>query len=430
VIMGLNTVMLFTKNRIIFIALILFFLGSMALVITFFLKPAVEIQPQGNENANTVGTIGGLPGTGVGFNANRQAGGGMGFLPNFNGVIGGGEGDEIPFDTVANGGKTLASPIIEDTVQSYAGNVLSGFSYYEPNSGALYRLTSSGERIELIRDRFPSVERIVWDAFGDRAILSFPDGSSVMVNFTTNERISLPRGGRDYVFQGDSGDVVFNFVTSDPSRNFLVMGTPDGSEARAIEPIGDRADRVQPTYSPDGSVVGLYRKSAGVSSEEIIFLGQQDENFKSMVVSGIGFKGVWTPDGNRMLYSVSTPDNNYNPTLWIVDARGDAIGLNNTSLGLSTSVDSCVMNSDGSKAYCSVQDTLPPGTGLYPELFNPREASIYEVNLETGSSKRIAEPVTEDGRRIPVEQLSLSPDGSELYFVEGRTGRVMKIQLQ
>ncbi len=421
--------MLFTKNRIIFIVLILFFLGAMALVVVYFLKPAVEIQPQMNENMNTPGAIGGLPGTGAGFNANRQTGGGRGFLPNVNGVFGGDTG-EIPVDTVANGGKTLVSPVTKDSVRSYTGNSTSGFSYYEPNTGVLYRMTSGGERVELIRDRFPSAERVVWDKSGDRALLSFPDGTGVMVDFVTNERVSLPRGGQDFVFQGDSDNVVFNFVSPDPERSFLVMGTPDGSEARAIEPIGDQADRVQPTYSPDGSVVGLYRKSAGVSSEEIIFIGQQDENFKSMVVQGIGFKGEWTPDGQRLLYSVSTPENNYNPTLWIVDARGDSIGLNNTPLGLSTSIDSCAMNPDGTKAYCSVQDSLPPGTGLYPELFNPREASIYEVNLETGSTQLVAEPVTEDGRRIPVEQLSLSPDGSELYFVDGSVGKVMKIQLR
>lgn len=420
--------MLFTKNRIIFIALILFLLGTMALVITYFLKGTYQDVVVGNQNANSVGTIGGLPGTGTGFNANRQTGGGRGYLPNSN-TTGGGDGQD-QIGSVANGGRTRASQVTQDSVRSFKQSGQSGLAYYDSNSGALYRLTSSGEKIELTKDRFPVVERVTWDKSGDKAILDFPDGASILLDVTKNERVSLPREGQDFVFQGDSDNLVFNYVSPDPDRNFLVIGSADGSEARAIEPIGDQADRVQTTYSPDGNVVALYRKPAGVGQEEIIFIGQQEENFKSMTVQGTGFKGAWTPDGQRLLYSVSTAENNYNPTLWIVDAKDNAIGLNNTPLGLSTSVDACTLNSDGTRAYCAVQNDLPAGTGLYPELFTPRPADVYEVDLQTGQSHLIATPVDENGRQVPVEQLTLSQDGSELYFVEGRVGKVMKIQLR
>lgn len=414
-------------NRIILAALVLFFLGSMFLVVTYFLKPTYQEVVVGNQNTSRQGG-GTLPEIGGGFNANI-AGGVGGSLPNVNivgRVVEGGAGSDV-----ANGGKTRADEVVSGRVADIRVGGSGQLELYDASDGVFYHLTSSGQKIKLSDEEFPNAESVTWSPDDRKAIIEFPDGTAVLKDFSRNTRITLPREGQDFVFQDDSEHVVFNYVTQDPDRNFLVVGDPAGADVKAVEPIGDRFERVQPTYSPDGSIVAFYRKAHGAASEEIVFIGQQQEVFKSLVVNGIDFRGMWLPEGDRLLYSVISPDNGYNPTLWVVDAHGESIGLNNTQLGISATADSCAISESGQIAYCPVPKELQNGAGLDPALFANQESTIYEVNLANGYTRMIADPVSDDGSRgVVVQDLQVSADGGALYFIDGRTSKVLKVKLK
>src|SRR3989338_2714976 len=52
------------------------------------------------------------------------------------------------------------------------------------------------------------------------------------------------------------------------------------------------------------------------------------------------------PDGQSLLYSVSSPASEYKPALWIANAAGDSIGENRRSLGLNTWADKCAFRDE------------------------------------------------------------------------------------
>lgn len=130
-----------------------------------------------------------------------------------------------------------------------------------------------------------------------------------------------------------------------------------------------------------------------------------------------------------MLYSVYNSSTGYRPNLYIVDAKGDAIGLNKESLNIQTWPDKCTAS--GASLYCAVPTSLPEGAGLAPESTKFVTDHFYRIDLNTGQKTRVAIPTGTDGsQQYNAEKLYLSKDGKSLYFTNGFTGRLATIALE
>ena len=109
----------------------------------------------------------------------------------------------------------------------------------------------------------------------------------------------------------NSEKIAYKYTSEKEEDNWLVTSDADGSNAQAIEPVGDQGGNVQVSWSPSNQVVALYHKPIGLNREELFFIGLNNENFKSLVVEGSNFQGLWSPQGNRILYHVINANNNY-----------------------------------------------------------------------------------------------------------------------
>jgi Tol biopolymer transport system component len=164
--------------------------------------------------------------------------------------------------------------------------------------------------------------------------------------------------------------------------------------------------------------------SFGVGSHEVFLIGQNQENFRSMKVEGLDFRPQWSPTGDQLLYSVAGSENDWKPSLWVVDASGDSIGANRRNLNIETWADKCTY-ADTSTLYCGIPDELERGYGLQPGLADSTPDTIYRIDLTTGLRTRVAIP---EGSHT-VESIMLSPDEKWLYFTDKVTGYLNKIQL-
>jgi hypothetical protein len=297
--------------------------------------------------------------------------------------------------------------------------------YYNATDGKFYRVDPNGNITALSDQVFYNVQNTIFDHAGDKAILEYPDGSNIVYDFTTQKQITLPKHWADFEFATDNETITFKNMGLDVENRFLVTAKYDGSNAKIIEEIGVNADKVQPNWSPNSQVVATYTEGKDAGRSEVFFLGQNNENFKSMVVEGQDFRGEWSPSGNRMLYSVYDPANDYKPQLWISDAGGDNIGNNRQPIALQTWADRCSFAGD-SVALCSVPQTMPVGAGLDQGVLAGIPDQIYAVNLDTGATRLISSPQN-------VSQISQvmysdkSPD--QLYLTDASTNNIYQINL-
>lgn len=334
---------------------------------------------------------------------------------------------------VAQGGNTLSQVIYSGDAQAIT---LSGdgstVQYYDPVTGKFYKINANGEVVLLDDAVFKGVQDVTWSNEADKAVLTLEDGFKVLYDFTQDKQYTLNKDMEEFDFSPTDTQISFKFTPENTADRWLGVANIDGSGARGIEPLGDNADLVNAQWSPAGHAIGVLNEYVDGNHKRVVPLGLNDENFKGFTVAGRGFDYRWTSDGRRMIYSTYSADSNYNNVLHIVDAYGEDIGANNTSLQLQTSVDKCAFNRSGEHLYCAVPVNPPVGGGIAPNILQAVPHDIYEVNLVTGQTSKLATPadaIAGTDLSAPSD-LVVSQDEGVLYYRESTTGKLRRIILE
>lgn len=333
-------------------------------------------------------------------------------------------------DEVAQGGKTWITPIskmsiMEATLSSDGKNSV----YYDKRSGYFYKIDSLGNK-ELFSDQaFHNVQDINWAPTKDRAILEYPDGFKVMYDFNKKKQYTLPKNWEDFSWNSAGSEIAFKSMSKYEENTWLAIAKPDGSYAKPIEHMGKNADKVTVSWSPNNQVIAFSETGdpRGTWEQEILLIGQHQENFKSLVIDGRGLEVDWSPIGDKISYSVYSGDNNYNPRLYIVNAQGEQIGKDRIDTGLNTWAHKCTFNNTGLYVYCAAPRDLPEGSGMIPEIGQFARDDFYKINARTGKVTFLAEGAMGG---YNVKNIYLSDDQQYLYFTDKNTGTLRHIRLK
>lgn len=305
-----------------------------------------------------------------------------------------------------------------------AVNANGDIQYYNQSDSRFYRLDASGKPVAMSDKQFFGADNVIWAPQNDKAIIEFPDGSKVRYNFSTQEQVTLPKHWEDFAFSPNGDQIVAKSIGVDPENRWLVIANDDGSSAKKIEDLGENAGDVISSWSPNNQSIAMYAKGVDYDRKEVYFIGQNGENFKSIITEGRGFQPKWSPAGHELLYSVYSSSNDFKPSLWLVNAEGDTIGANRRPLELNTWADKCTFG--GSSLYCAVPQSLDRGAGLFPSLANNTPDKLYRINPSTGAK----EIINLGTNSYNMKNLSVSADGTYLFFTDTLTNRLRKIKLK
>lgn len=388
----------------------------------YYLFFRVAPTPATNANQNINGGV--LPSTNG--NVNRIIGDVNGGVPIVNGA-----NANVPTNVnaspIADGGITAVSAVLPGAASSVNVSSASGtITWYDPTTGKFYAADADGKNVrELSSQLFPNAQSITWNKQGNKAVVMFPDSSKILYDFNSKKQYTLPKESDNYSFSPSGDQIAYKYLPQDANDRYIVTSNPDGSSVKFIEKIGDQANDVNVSWSPTSQVVATYRKSVDANSQEVYFIGQNKENFKSAVTEGRGFQGMWSPDGSKMLYSVYNADTQYNPSLYIMSASGDDIGGGRTGFQIQTWPDKCAFSSSGDKVYCAVPKFLDPGSGLQAEASVITSDQFYSIDIVSGNSQLIALPASQ----VSAGNMFLGTDGKTLYFTNSLTGQLESIKL-
>jgi len=331
---------------------------------------------------------------------------------------------------IAQGGLTQESVVSLDKTKAatLAGDG-KNIVYYNSDDSHFYKINSDGEK-ELLSDQvFNNVQKITWSPTKDKAILEYPDGYKTVYDFNNKKQTTLPFNWYDFSFSPTGKEIAFKLDSQYAENRWLSIASADGTGAVAIEHMGDNADKVTVSWSPNKQVIAFSRtgEPRGAWEQSVLLVGRYGEKFTSLVVDGQGFESSWDNLGEKIAYSVYSPTSDYNPSLYVINAIGDNAGYGKINTGLKTYSSKCTFNQLGDSLYCAVPQNLPYGSGLVPELAKNVKDDFYRVNLKTGQTSLLAE--TAFGN-YQAETVFLSADESLLYFVDSRTGKLKYIQLK
>ena len=303
----------------------------------------------------------------------------------------------------------------------------SSVRFYNPTDGLFYRITADGLQIPLSDKPFYDVQGVSWGKASDKAILTFPDGSHIFYDFATGKQTTLPKYWDEFDFSPNDAQIVSKSVGNNEDNRFLVVADSDGSNARALEELGQNQDKVHVSWSPNNQTVAyaFTGEPLGFDRQNVVLVGQHHENFKNLVVEGRGFIPNWSPSGQNILYSVYSGDVGFRPLLWVSGGSGDQINANRRNLGLETWADKCAWHSE-QIVYCAVPTNLGDGAGLQRDLFTDTQDVIYKIDLASGALTNLGQP---DGNPS-VNQLTVSADGKAVFFNDRSSGKLVRFSVE
>ncbi len=303
----------------------------------------------------------------------------------------------------------------------------SGVRYYNPIDGRFYRVAEDGSQIPLSDQTFFNVDTVSWGNTTDKAILSFPDGAHIYYDFATNRQTTLPKQWEEFAFSPDDSQIASKSIGNNEDNRFLITANPDGTNAKAIEPLGQNQDLVHVSWSPNNQTIAyaFTGEPIGFDRQAVVMVGKNHENFKNLIVEGRGFQPNWSPSGQNILYSVYSGSDGFRPGLWVSGGVGDAMNANRRNLGLATWANKCAWQSEA-VLYCAVPASLGQGAGLQPDLFTNTQDFIYKVDLLSGALTNLGQP---DGAPS-VNQLTIGSDGKSIYFNDAASGKLLRFSVE
>lgn len=402
------------------IALIVLFLGATVgmafLLYRFFFAGPTATPPVTTPPVTTPG--GGLP-TAGGSQPGEAVKEGETGLPTAPGTAGG---------TGAEGTATtpgITALATADTVAVSSAATSGGLNYYNSEDNRFYAVDGNGNAIRLSERGFPDVSAATWSPDGGKAVLEFPDQTKIVYDFDKETQVTLPKHWEDFGFSDDGDTIVAKSIGLDPANRWLIAAAADGTGARLIEPLGEEEDKVVVSVSPSASIVAFSDTGdpVGFDTRDLLPIGQNGENFRSLRVEGFDFIPEWSPQGSRLLYSAAAGADDYLPALWVVRADGSNVGAGRTKLNVRTWADKCTFSGDDT-LYCAEPVSLPVGAGLQRDIADDIPDRLLKIDLASGTVRN----VTPDGFNGTVNTVKVSGDGSAL-FVVGTTGSVTKVDL-
>lgn len=378
-----------------------------------------------NQNNNTNNITGNLPNIATGTpqttNTNTNT------IP----TLPGQQFDMSKVSKVANGGLTEVSKVVSDPIVGLTKSN-NGINFYDQTKQQFYRINSSGQ-LELLSDKlFYGVSGVTWSNSGEKAIIEYPDGMNVLYDFQNKKQVTLPQEMAEFSFS-KQGDAIAAKWFSDssqnnPDNNWIVAAKDDGSGLTLIEKLGDKSYSTQIGYSPDNQIAALHEKSIDNLRQMVYPVGLNGENIQSFEVAGSGFVSKWSPSGNSLVYSVYNTETDYLPNLWVTSGKTGEMGQLKVSLNVNTWPDKCTYTDDVTM-FCAVPQGLPRGAGIYPEISYQYPDNFYRIDLNSGVKTLLASPVGSEGA-YSAYNLTVSPDGSTLYFSDRNSGTLHSMKLK
>ncbi|PIT87647.1 MAG: hypothetical protein COU31_01700 [Candidatus Magasanikbacteria bacterium CG10_big_fil_rev_8_21_14_0_10_40_10] len=297
--------------------------------------------------------------------------------------------------------------------------------YHDALDGKFYRIDANGQIKEMADQVFYNVNEVTWAKSADKAVIEYPDKTKILYNFETNKQISIPKHWEDFSFSSDAKEVAAKSIGIAPSNRLLISFNDDGTGIKTIEPMGNNADAVTVDWSPSRQVVAFSQTgdAIGAEREEILLVGLNGENFKSLTVEGRGFESQWSPTGKRIIYSVYSSRSSYKPELWISDAYGDNINSNRNMVNVNTWPDKCAFASDDA-IYCAVPNSLPDGAGMNKTSADSAVDSLYKIDLTTG----LKTPLPLDSN-YTINSISYDAKNQKLYFTDANQNGIFEVNL-
>lgn len=315
--------------------------------------------------------------------------------------------------------KVLDIPLVGATLSADESGIL----YFDKRLGEFYRSALDGTSQEQITSRgsFTDLFDVEWSAEKNAAILYFGNAAARRLfafNFNDQNFQNLGDEVLDAALSPNGEQLVYLFRDEDESVSNISISNFDRTEWKVVRPYNNTTVNLFWATPFRFLVSG---ESTGYSSNTLASYNTQGDDPSVLVPDAYGVTYKTSPDGSKMLYTVSDPRSN-ELFLYITDINGTF----HRDLEVSTLAEKCAFAADNITVYCAVPQqgntTFVLPDDYYEERFITDD-SFFKINSETGDKERLG-GANEFKTTYDAVDLFVSASGKTIYFTRRQDERL------
>lgn len=320
----------------------------------------------------------------------------------------------------------IDAPVLSPFISSDGdGSIL----YIDKNTGSLQKFNIISGKKEVLSDiTLTSPISAIWKTNGTSAIIKefrSNEPSFRLISFANSTPpVSLKWGMRYLIWDELENNILYSYQDT-TGKITLNRALPDGSDWKELEKLPSTPMFIQSI--PKSPLVALWERPANNRLGELKTINITNGETKTLFPGKYGANYLWSPNGEKILLSWAPEKNKSRMTLAMINKNGGEY----TDLNFPTLVEKCVWLSDNKTIYCSLPGSLSQ-TAVMPDDFYGQSFSssdtFWKIDTGTGKSERIV-ALEDMSESFDAVNLLVSPDESELFFVNRKDSKLYSIQL-
>ena len=321
---------------------------------------------------------------------------------------------------------TPASPFVKLDAGQAAFPVLffngTGMDFFD-RQGNLFQATlqNNNGAISLVNKKQldipvkPGITKVLWPAKGQDFIVQFKDNEGKMrfsyFKYETGQYTDLPEQITTLDWIPDGTKIVYVWVQD--GKASLSIADPDAKNYQKLADMWELDNELH--MSPDGTQILYFQTNNSGANNFINSVSADGKIFKGLIKNGQNYGVLWSPDGQKFLFTKKDP-NNQASQLWIYNLTSGEI----RNLGIYSTIEKSVWDSASSFVYTAV----PSSPNSNQDLLTID--SFYRIDVSTMDKKQYTPDAS-----MPIDagELLLSPGGDKLYFTNAQDGGLYYLDL-
>ena len=302
--------------------------------------------------------------------------------------------------------------------------------YATRGGGAFWQSDTEGLSHDILAN--PPVENlvdVVWAPDGKTAILKYANDAGEartgLFTFADKSVKELNQFMRSVAFSPSGDRIVYNYLNTQNGDNTIAVSNPDGSKFKTL---------YQPIFSgfalmwPREEAV-LVQTSPSYASETHLFALDTRVGAITKVLpkNFFGLASLWSPDGNRALFSRVSGEGEILPSLVGTLAQTQPRDL----FEFTTLAEKCAWRTNSLAVICGIPQEIPFGLKLPDDYYKGAFVSvdaIKEVNVQTFEVRTISR-AEELFPNLDIQNPVVVPDNSRMVFVNRDDGYLYALRL-
>lgn len=311
-------------------------------------------------------------------------------------------GSNQPLPTSSGRAEQLVSDQVISPVLFFQGD---GVSYFTPDGNlVLHDVQRSGDQLLAVNRRTlsipakPGISKVLWPDAGNDFIVEFNlNGKRNWSYFNSQTQSFTDLPDKITSLTWLPGGQQIAYIWLDGGTSTFNISKPDNTNYQTLTDLYENNNEF--AVSPDGKNVLYYQRENVSATNQIVLMSADGKNFKALVKDGYNFGVSWSPNSQGFVFGKR------NPSTLIYDLYfGDIITGQTQSLGVATTIEKIVWDTDGYNLYAAVPQRGTIDRGL-------TEDTIYKINTTTLQKKEFNPALPVDARN-----LFLTNTGDRLLF--------------